>query len=88
MKKKIKQFIKKVLLFWNSDIITYSKSITYTLRPIADEEELRKIETREELALDLLNDGTITVTTNRVIRKNGEMGLRVTAKINIVTPKK
>ena len=88
MKKRFKQFIKKVLLFWNNDIITYSKSITYSLRPIADEEELRKIETREELALDLLKDGTLNISTKRVLRANGEEGIRVTAKINIVTPKK
>jgi len=88
MKNKFKQLIKKVLLFWNSNIVTYSKSITYSLRPIADEEELRKIETREELALDLLKDGTLNISTKRVLRNNGEEGIRVTAKINIVTPKK
>lgn len=88
MKNKLKQFIKKLSLFWNNDIITYSKSITYSLRPIADEEELRKIETREELALDLLKDGSLTITTKRVLRANGDEGLRVTASINIVSPKK
>jgi len=88
MKKRLQQFIKKVLLFWNNDIVTYNKSITYSLRPIDDEEELRKIEAREELALDLLKDGTLNISTKKVLRKNGEEGIRVTAKINIVTPKK
>jgi hypothetical protein len=88
MKNKLKQFLKKLSLFWNNDIITYEKSITYSLRPIEDEEELRKIEAREELALDLLKDGTLKITTTNVIRKNGDDGIRVTAKINIVKPRK
>jgi len=88
MKNKINQFIKKVLLFWNNDNVTYTKSITYSVRPINEKEELRKIETREELALDLLKDGSLKITTKKVPRKNGDDGIRVTAKINIVTPRK